>query len=425
MEFGLLLLAMVLGGTGENPESFSGNADWPRIFGPAGDATLPPQPLAWPAPGQPWEVAWTLPLGEGYSGPSIRDGKILLYQRIDDQEVLDCLDLATRQRLWRHTHPTQYVDQYGYNNGPRATPVIDGSLVYALGAEGKLHAINWADGQTRWTRWLNRDYRVPQDFFGVAGSPVVAGSQIVVGVGGKGAGVIGLDTLTGETKWQCSDDGPSYATPVVATIHGRSFAFAFTKEGLVGVDREQGKLLWSIPFRSRLYESVNASTPLVIGDIVFVSATYGTGSLAIRVQPDGQFEELWRSARSMDSHFSNLIHVDGTVYGFAGRHESDAELRAIELATGKVHWSVPSLLGRGSMLKVGSQFILWGERGHLLVRELRPDSPPELPDSPRSTRPLLSYPCWTPPALAGGFLYLRNEEKIIAIDLRPPQAPQP
>jgi outer membrane protein assembly factor BamB len=393
--------------------------DWPRIFGPHADATLPEEPLAAAASDEEWRIVWSHPLGEGYSGPSIQEGKILLYHRVDDDEVLDCLDIETKKSLWQHKSPTQYEDQYGYNNGPRATPLIDNGVVYALGAEGKLHAVRFKSGEVIWSRWINRDYRVPQDFFGVAGSPLLVDESIILNVGGPGAGVVAINRNTGASIWGLADDGPSYATPVSAVIHGRKMAFVFTKAGLVAVDLGEGKLLWSIPFRSRLFESVNASTPIVVNDIVLVSATYGTGSLAVRIKPDGGYDELWRSERSLDSHFSNLIAADGIVYGFAGRHESDCELRAIEIETGKVRWSVPSVLGRGSMLKVGSQFILWGERGHLLIRQLRPDAPPELPEDPRQVRSLLTYPCWTPPALSGGILYLRNERRIIGVDLTP------
>jgi outer membrane protein assembly factor BamB len=410
---------MLFSGAPSGGEGLARNQDWPRIFGPHGDSTLPDQSLSIPDDDQSWKISWSLPLGDSYSGPSIAGGKIWLYHRVRDEEVLDCLDVETRKSIWRHSSPTSYVDQYGYNNGPRATPVVDGGVVYALGAEGKLHALDEKDGSLRWSRWLNRDYRVAPDFFGVAGSPLVLSDQIAANVGGKGAGVVGIDRGTGQSKWALTDDGPSYASPVAAVIHGRPLIVAFTKAGLVAVDLKEEKVLWQIPFRSRLYESVNATTPIVVDDLIFVSATYGTGSLCIRVKPDGTYEELWRSERSMDSHFSNLIHVDGTVYGFAGRHESDCELRAIELRTGKIHWSVGSILGRGSMIKVGRRFFLWGERGHLLVRELRPEAPPELPADPRAVRSLLPYPCWTPPALADGRLYLRHERKIIAIDLRP------
>ncbi|MBX9655304.1 PQQ-like beta-propeller repeat protein [bacterium] len=400
-----------------NPDS----RNWPRLFGPTGDSVVPNQPLDLKRIEAKLPVLWELEVGESYTTPSIVDNRLILFHRIEDQETVDCLDVETRERHWRFQYPTRYIDRYGYNNGPRSTPIIVDEVVYTLGAEGKLHALRLEDGKKLWSRWLNREFKVDQDFFGVGGSPCIDENRLIINVGGTetDAGIVAIDRTSGETLWQATSEGPSYATPVAATIHGKRFAFVFTKGGLVSLEAETGKVLWSIPFRSRLHESVNASSPIVVGDIVFASATYGTGSLAVRIKPDGTAEELWRSVMAMDSHFSNLMAVDGVVFGFAGRHEGDAELRCIELETGKIRWSVPSVLGRGSMIRVGKEFLLWGERGHLFVRSLDPSVPPKLPEDPREAEPLLRYPCWTPPSIAAGRLYLRNETRMICFDLNP------
>lgn len=391
---------------------------WPRLFGPTGDSVVPTQELdlSWPERG-PREL-WSMELGESYTTPSIEGKSLVLFHRIGDEEMVDCLDVETRRRRWRFAYPTEYVDQYGYNNGPRSTPIISGGVVYTLGAEGKMHALDLETGRKIWSRWLNREFNVRQDFFGVGGSPLLDDGKLIINVGGSEseAGVVALRARDGETEWQRTSDGPSYATPAVGLIHGRRVAFVFTKAGLAVIDSGAGELLRSLPFRSRLYESVNASSPVVVGDVCLVSATYGTGSLCVRVQKDGSVEELWRSTLSMDSHFSNLMEKDGYVYGFAGRHEPDAELRCIELETGKIRWSMPTALGRGSMVRHGEDWILWGERGRLMTARLGPDQAPELPEEVPS---LLRYPCWTPPAIVSGRLYLRNETKLICLDLRP------
>lgn len=400
-------------------QSNSSTTDWPRLFGPNGDSVVPPQPLKldWPG-GQPKRL-WSMRLGEGYSSPVIVASRLLAFHRVGDEEVLDCFDANTQERLWRFSYPTTYVDQYGYNNGPRATPVVVDGMVYTLGAEGKLFCIRFDDGKEVWRRWLNVEYEVDSDFFGVAGSPLVDGDRIIVNVGGaeNEAGIVAIDRHSGKTLWTSTSDGPSYATPVAATIHARRYVFVFTKAGLVSVDPADGNVQWSIPFRSKLYESVNATSPIVVDDLVFASATYGTGSLCVRVRSDGTYEQLWRSERAMDSHFSNLIAVDGFVYGFSGRHEPNAELRCIELKTGRVLWSVPSILGRGSMIRAGETTLLWGERGHLFARNLSPETTPELPEDPHGATSLLRYPCWTPPVIADGRLYLRNESEIVCYDL--------
>jgi outer membrane protein assembly factor BamB len=403
------------------PTVADSSANWPRLFGPTGDSVVPEQPIKLIWEGDHPRVLWERGLGESYSGPAIAGERVVVFHREGEVECVVALDAKTGWEHWRADYPTQYVDQYGYNNGPRATPIIAGDDVYTLGAEGKLTALRLATGEIVWQRWLNREFNVSQDFFGVGGSPALDGDRLIVNVGGaeQNAGVAAFDCRTGKTLWTALEEGPSYATPVVAEVHGKRIVIVFTKSGLSCLSSADGQVHWKIPFRSRLFESVNATTPIVVGDVVLASATYGTGSLCVRIKPDFSYEELWRSVASLDSHFSNLLHIDGRVVGFAGRHEQNAELRSIELSTGKILWSVPSILGRGSMVRVGDKLILWGERGHLLVRKWEGDRALTLPADPDEVESILRYPCWTPPAIAHGRLYLRHETKLVCFDLRP------
>jgi outer membrane protein assembly factor BamB len=172
---------------------------------------------------------------------------------------------------------------------------------------------------------------------------------------------------------------------------------------------------WEIPFRSKSYESVNATAPLVSGDLVLVSATYRTGALCVRVKPNGGYEEVWRQAFP-DSHFSNLILADGRLYGFAGRHEPDAELFCVELATGKTAWRHATGLGRGQLTRIGAELLLWGERGSLATIALDATAlRPRWQGDP--AKPLLRHPTWTPPAFADGKMYLRNEQLLLCFDV--------
>lgn len=420
VEFCLIALALTATAGGGSEEAAS--ASWPKIFGPTEDGVCSEPGIAteWPEEGPP--VLWRYPLGSSYSAPSINAGKLIAFHRVGDEEVVDALDPGTGKRLWRFGYPTQYVDRYGYNNGPRATPIIAEGRIYTFGAEGKLHCIELETGKMVWGRDLNGEYGVEQGFFGAGASPVLDGARLILNLGGKerNAGIVAIAKEDGKTLWTATDQGASYATPRVATIHGKRHAIVFTEAGLVSVDPDSGAVRFSIPFRSRLYESVNATSPVIVGDIVFASATYGTGALCIRLEAEGGYKELWRNKTSLDSHFSNMIAVGGYVYGFSGRHEGESDLRCVALETGEVKWKWDTPLGRGSMVRVGDRLILWGERGHLVSLDIRPDKP--VPVS--FTRDgLLRPPCWTPPAIAGGRLFLRDERTLVAYDLTAAKSP--
>lgn len=404
-------LTLSLAALGAEPGS-----DWPNLFGPTHDSVCVETGLSldWKPP---LPIVWSVTLGEGYSAPSIVGDAAVVFHRDGDKEVVQRRSAATGEVVWSFVYPTAYVDRYGYNNGPRCAPIIAAGKVYTLGAEGKLHAIDLETGAKRWGRDLNADFHVEQGFFGVGATPLLERDRLIINVGGKtvGAGIVAIEAGTGKTLWQATDQGASYATPRAATIHGQRHVFVFTEAGLVDLNPADGKVRWSIPFRSRLYESVNATSPVVEGDIVLVSATYRTGSLCVRIKPDGGYEQLWRGIEPLDSHFSNMVVVGQDVYAFSGRHEQGSDLRCLDLLTGKVKWRRESALGRGSLVRVGDKLLAWGERGHLATIKTDPDRFTLVSAAPE---PLLRYPCWTPPVISRGRLYLRNETTLLCLDLR-------
>lgn len=392
--------------------------DWPCLFGPTHDSVSTETSVRWDWANRPPVERWRRSTGEGYSAPAIVAERLILFHRQKDREVVEALVAETGKAIWRFDYATAYVDRYGYNGGPRCTPIIADDRVVTYGAEGKLHCLDFASGRVLWSRALNEEYGVEQGFFGVGASPLLEGNSLVINLGAKrrGAGIVAVDVRTGKDVWQATSDGASYATPYAATIHGQRHLFVFTEAGLVDLEPARGHVRFRIPFRSRLYESVNATSPIVLDDLVFVSATYRTGSLAVQIQPDGSPKELWRSVEAMDSHFSNLVVGDGHVVGFSGRHQEGADLRSVDLRTGVIRWKHEGDWGRGSMLRVGPRLILWGERGHLGWCHWNPSR-----WSPGETVPgtLLRAPCWTPPALANGKLLLRGETELLCLDISP------
>lgn len=386
--------------------------DWPRFLGPRGDGSSSETGLleGWSGEGPP--LVWERSLGRSFSPPVTAAGRIIVFHRVRGEEIVECLEAATGRAIWKQGYPTRYLDRYGYNNGPRSSPTIDGDRVYTFGAEGKLTCLDFATGRILWQRWINRDYRVPQSFFGVGSAPWVEGNRILLNAGGAGAGVLAVDRNSGETIWKTGDDEASYSTPTVVDLDGRRVAMFFTRGGFLAVDAVDGRELYRYPFRSRSYESVNAATPVVVGNRVFLSATYNTGAVLLELGSQG-VTEVWRDRLAMQNHWVTSLYRGGFLYGVDGRHEAQANLRCIEFLTGAVRWKSPRNLGRSSFVLAEGRLILLGERGDLALVELSPDAYRE-----QARARVLTYPCWAPPVLSHGLLYLRNETRLICLDLR-------
>lgn len=178
-------------------------ADWPQFLGPKRDVTSTETGLLdqWPDSGPP--LLWWKRIGTGYSAPSVQGDRLVLHHRLAEEEVVECFNAQDGKRIWRRSYPSGFVDPYGYNNGPRATPLLTGTRCYAFGAEGKLLCLDRSSGRLVWERDTGTDWEVPEAFFGVGSSPVLAGDRLLVMVGGQpNAGMVALDARTGATLWE-------------------------------------------------------------------------------------------------------------------------------------------------------------------------------------------------------------------------------
>ena len=387
--------------------------DWPNFLGPHFNATSRETGLlkSWPPGGPP--VLWSRQLGASYSAPVTSRGHLVLFHRLGMEEVVECVDARTGVRIWKQSYPSTYVDQFGYNNGPRSSPTIDGSRVYTFGAEGKLTSLDFETGRILWQRWINQEYGVQQNFFGVGTAAIVEGDLILLNAGGPdGAGVIAFDKNTGDTVWKTSNEGASYSTPVVRTINRQRLAIVFARGGLLAVEVQSGQERYRYPFSSRNYYSVNAASPVVVEDYVFLSATYNTGAVLLKLKSGG-LKKIWKDRLAMQNHWATSIYHGGYLYGMDGRHERSSNFRCIEFMTGKVRWTADRGLGRAAFIMADGHLIALGERGHLALIEVNPDSYGET-----ARAQVLRYPCWTPPVLSHGLLYVRNETRLICLDLR-------
>jgi outer membrane protein assembly factor BamB len=234
-------------------------------------------------------------------------------------------------------------------------------------------------------------------------------------IGGKDAGIVSFSADTGAVLWTATNHEASYSSPVGASFGGQRRAVFFTREGLVGLDPATGQVVFQRRWRSRSAASVNAATPLVIGDLIFVSATYETGAAALRVQ-GSQLVELWSSDDVLSNHYATSVHHNGTLYGFHGRQEYNPSFRAVDLMTGTVKWSVDRFQA-GSVMLVGDRLLIVRETGELILAEATPQA-----FRPTARAQVLPRTIRAFPALADGFLYVRNNDTgndtLVCLDLR-------
>jgi outer membrane protein assembly factor BamB len=388
--------------------------DWPQLLGENrnGHYVGPPVDVSWDG-GSPPEL-WRRAVGAGFAGPVVSGDRLILFHRLDRREVVEALETANGETVWRHEYPTSYRDDFGFDEGPRSVPVVADGRVFTFGAQGMLRALDLETGDLVWSVDTRAEFRFRKGFFGAAGSPLVSAGRVIANVGGPDAGIVAFDAATGDQLWAATDDEASYSSGIEADFGGASHVVFFTRNLLVGLDPSSGEVRFREPWRARLRASVNAATPIVVDDAVFVSAEYGPGAGVFRVQPEGGLEEVWRSNDVLSNHYATSVHRDGTLYGFHGRQEYGQSLRAVDLLTGDVHWSLDQF-GAGTVLFAGDRLVVMRESGELLIADASPDGMTELASGQVLPAVVRAYP-----ALAHGRLYVRNGDTLVCLDLRAP-----
>ena len=410
-------------------------SDWPTLLGPSRNNVSTEKGLIAPWPKAGLKKLWDCNLGIGYAPPVVAGGKLYHFGRFQDNARLTCVEASTGKELWRFEYPTEYVDRYGYEPGPRACPVVDEDRVYLHGVEGMVYCLKTDDGKELWKVDTREKYHFQQNFFGVGSVPVVDGPLLIVPVGGSakgprptdfrdvkpnGTGLVAFNKLTGVVKYEVGNELASYSSPIVTVLNGKRTGLYLSRAALFGFDPQSGEMAFRYPWRAKIEESVNASNPVVIGDKVLLSECYGPGSVLLDLK-DGNTKEIWSDAskdrldKSLLCHWNTPIHVNGFIYGCSGRHDNDADLRCVEVATGDVKWTKRKTF-RCTLLSVENYFVCLSEYGLLSLIRVNPEKYEEVS---RYEVPELEYPCWAPPVLSNGILYLRGKGKLVALELMP------
>jgi len=406
--------------------------DWPQWGGPQRDLVWREKGIVRTLPaGDRLPRVWSTPIGEGYAGPAVADGKVYVADLVDRKnkvatERLLCLDAAEGKVLWIYAWPVEYA--IAYPAGPRATPVVDGDRVYATGAVGDLFCLETATGKVVWKRNMMADYGANLPIWGLSASPLIDGDQLIALVGGKGGALlVSFDKKTGEERWKAIDSPEvGYVPPVIFTFGGLRQLIQWHPRAVTSLDPATGKRIWEVPFQAKV--GLVIATPRQVGSRLFVTAFYN-GPMMLEVAADGRSATVaWRGKSDSEVKTDGLHSIMSTpwmtethIYGVC----SYGQLRCLDAKTGARLWETRAATGDGRwwnafLVPHEDRFFLHNEQGDLIIAELTPEGYKELsraklvePTRKVGTRMTI----WSHPAFAMKSVFARNDKEIVRVDL--------
>ncbi|MDQ3687047.1 MAG: PQQ-like beta-propeller repeat protein [Acidobacteriota bacterium] len=383
-------------------------SEWPQWRGPNRDGISKETGLLkqWPAEGPPlaWKAAGA---GRGFSSMSVAHNRLYTMGLRGDREYVIAFDLATGKEAWATAHGAAYRDSRG--DGPRGTPTIDGDRLYALGGSGDLSCLDAKTGRSVWAINILQKFGGSNTRWGISESPLVLGDRVLVNAGGRGASVVALNKKDGSLIWKSQGDSAGYSSAIPIQVNGATQVVFFTSERAIGLDPRDGRLLWEYPRPAN--NVANIATPVARGNRVFISSDYGTGGGVVEIKTVGDkvtAEEIYFT-KDMRNHHSTSILVGDHLYGF-----SSGILTAMRFDSGQVAWRDRSV-GKGSLVYADGHLYCLSENGVVGLVEATPEAYRE---KGRFRIPQDSLSTWAHPVIAGGHLYLRDQDTVYAFDVR-------
>ena len=378
--------------------------DWPQWRGPNRDGISKETGwLAnWPAEGP--KKLWEGSVGIGYSCFSVSHGHLYTMGNVAENDNVFCFDAETGKVLWKHEYPCLSKDPNGYL-GTRCTPTVDGDRVYSVSRQGNFLCLATADGAVKWSKDFKKDFGSEPPRWGFAGSPLIEKDWVLAEVGGENdASVVAFNKLTGAVAWKAGKDRPGYGSLIAFNLGAERCFLQFSTDHLVCRRMKDGSELWRFSWKTSY--GVNATTPIIQGDEVFLSTGYNYGCARLKMSASDA-QEVWRN-KNMRNHVNSCVLLDGYLYGY-----DDRELKCLDWKTGQVKWSTPAY-GKGSLMVADGKLILYGQSGKLGLAEATPAAFKEI----CSFQALGGKDTWANPVLANGRLYVRSLEKMVAFDVK-------
>jgi outer membrane protein assembly factor BamB len=425
--------------------------DWPQWFGPKRDGVWREQGILDKFPEKGPKVLWRTPLGNGFSGPAVVNGRVYVLDRqrpkdakpikgeggpkstVEGKERVLCLSTADGKVLWTHEYDCTYVG-LAFPFGPRLTPIVSGGKVYTLGAMGDLLCLDAEKGKVLWSKNFPKDLKAPPPAWGWAAHPLLIGDKLYCLVGGEGSAVVAFDKDSGKELWRSlTTTEVAYSPPILVENGKHCQLIVWLSESINGLDPETGKPYWSVPYPADgqpTRPSVNIMMPRLVGNLLFVSGFYH-GSLMVELDPEKLAAKVrWRS-KSLNPGKSDNLHglmttaavKDGYLYGVCAY----GQLRCLKPETGEIVWESMEPFG-GEKTNWGTFFItqqgerhfLFRDTGDLIIARLTPKGYEKIDQAHLLKATQFArgrQVVWCPPAYANRCMFVRNDEEIICVSL--------
>jgi outer membrane protein assembly factor BamB len=408
--------------------------EWPQWRGPERDGVWRESGIISEFPEDGLEVRWRQPIGAGYSGPTVADGRVYVTDRLVKPEQIErvhCFDWKNGSKRWTFEYPCAYT--ISYTAGPRASITIDDDRAFVLGAMGHLHCLDAGTGKVLWKRDLNQEFQLVADnrmpIWGIAAAPLVYNDLVIVVVGGKDATVVAFDTKYGDRQWSALRDRAQYASPILIRQAGVDVLVIWTGDSVAGVDPANGKVHWRHPFAPREMP-IGVATPVVHADRLFMTSFYD-GAMMLKLQQDQPtVEQVWHRRGADEKNTDGLQSIISTPV-FDGEHiygvDSYGELRCLDASNGDRIWEDQTATPRERWSTIhfvqhDDRYWLFNERGNLILADLSPSGYHELGrthliDPTLEQLPRRGGVTWSHPAFAHRHIFARNDKELVCVSL--------
>lgn len=397
----------------QNPKATAGTS-WTQWGGPNRNFQTDATGLkdTWPAAGP--KIIWKRPLGEGYSSTAVENNVLYTMYGKSREEVVLAADASTGKTLWERSNPMTFnSDAAGdMGNGPYSTPLIVGDRMFTTGVAGRLQCFDKKSGKVLWTQELWQEHKGTRTMYGYASSPIAYRDTVIVPVGGRGKSVMAFRQADGSVAWAKNDFDNVYSSPVMINVDGLEQLAVLMDGAVFGVNPHNGDLQWQSPFRAA-YGIAVASPVWGPGNLLFVSAEYDAGAKVLQLQRKGQqttATEVWTSNR-LRLHHGNAMLIGDALYFTSGGKGSQPILTAVDIRTGKIHWQERSI-PKATFVWADQKLITLDGDGNLMIAHPSPQG-----FKVAAKAALMTSLSWTPPALVGTKLYIRDRRSMMAVDL--------